>query len=1595
VETGSQQQLDRYSSPQNIASNITDGTKPYSYQEWYNSHSGLIPGQEYRQYNEYLIKWYETSAQKPIETANRIRINYLNLLKQLYLFIPKQELEIWYNQVNVEDEKELLLAIPYYARKLRDIALYYSQLRDKVKLAKLQYNLVGSNVGLTQKVLTNILDTYTQRPNNTITIPGSVWNTVPQLSTIKDTISIQIEDYYDFQTYLGKSPTMPVSSYFNLDDEATTQYFTDKGLILSSNDWLYQTGNLDLSAESIYFDVLGPNIGQLQSFLTQKYLGENKYTSSTYTLSTNTDYFTLSVAAGNNFLYWPYGPYYNTASNRRYYMPVALSSSGVSNGATAGETIQQADTIFKKTSLGIEGAWYRLKTQYVGNTTMYANINAKSKTVFKFPFPGYGLSGEDIDWTGYSLSSTPTFEFLEPEYKTAIQQAYWSTDTTLSSITPININDTQLVNNLAHPDAQYQNSDKIRKWDTPPLFNSALYSGATQEAWLYKMSQTDIPIAGLNNPSVIVWPYQRINTTADYPTNLPSDITEVCTPKALTSINIPGAVASNDISTADTIYKLSNYKHGPAQAVECAWLSGSTYNNTTLKLSAVNQPGLNCYFQSGVQTKFIWLGANNTNITDVFKTINHESDCTFANTTSATYLNSNLCTCRSVLFSPFGHPGNSLTDNNELADYIALDDQAPTIFDITQSTNFAWYKTNNKIGWGDGQWVASTGFTLQTGKSYVYRRANIFNADESATSLPNLVVRYPYNNTNTVWVKAKKQPNGTWITTNSASNMVVRPGDILRFERPGYTSHTIYEKYTTAGTVVSSVKSIWSNYDYVGTDQTVYVSYPYKTTTDSSLLANGSQYPSVDSEDIIGYAQWSLTGPLEGATKTKYYQNMPVFSFTPASTGTYVIALTALTGTYISGQLSATRTSTTLNNGISSFNIYYPPATGTGYFYFNNIPAITAVPPFTTTTLLTTYLTPTPGYVINTPLGGWNYNTNRPDVNSTQAQGARPYWATAYYDKTSDTDYKGVISWGTPQKFIDEHNVILQPDISTMLLSGGEYVEYDRFNLQPLNWVQPVTFNQTVSEKTWCTLLFNTTALATLSSNLGNIKTALITKPLTSSSNLVLENYVNNEPVEIYYNALAPFVWNVTAVPQLSVATYITPDINLSIQPDTPWEYLSNRFYPTVAVIPHLGSLFSESQVGGFFTPANLGVSYYLNRDYTVSVITSSTQLTSSFEDPLIHLGGRGLTKQDQNTPYTLTEENNAWLKEPYTSGRASGNIKKTVTKTYQKFIPYQSSYETNAATQPGLVTPTSRQSPWGGTNDAEWTDYANYTVSFAGDVNVDKWAELQVLKTNGQQLDNWATDIFGNQYGLYKSLSGVSPCDRKKVTGNIWTRKNSRYVSPAIKSLSGVFDSLSGTWLHNELVGNGVVKIDVFFDTFYVETTGAIFLKKIDYNYETDKIYSITDNSRYISLAMPVSASLIREYENINNYYDFSTRNKFAKAGETWFFPQEKQLILSVCGISSNNIQPALYKLDINTQVFAKIFPLLPDDINLINSLSSLNLSSIDDPVLSHNSLNKEFVMTVLGRNSSNDASILEFKIADLPEPVLTDITVYYSLTS
>ena len=96
-----------------------DINAPYSFLEWSQTKPSVLEEDLFVYYKRYVIEWFRNNKDEKIAFKFLLRQKYLFLLDQLQLYFTEQEKNDWYKKINLADEKELLLSIPYFAKKLK------------------------------------------------------------------------------------------------------------------------------------------------------------------------------------------------------------------------------------------------------------------------------------------------------------------------------------------------------------------------------------------------------------------------------------------------------------------------------------------------------------------------------------------------------------------------------------------------------------------------------------------------------------------------------------------------------------------------------------------------------------------------------------------------------------------------------------------------------------------------------------------------------------------------------------------------------------------------------------------------------------------------------------------------------------------------------------------------------------------------------------------------------------------------------------------------------------------------------------------------------------------------------------------------------------------------------------------------------------------------------------------------------------------------------------------------------------------------------------------------------------------------------------
>jgi hypothetical protein len=685
--------------------------------------------QEY--YSEYLHEWYRSNTLLTSNNSSIIKQNYIQLLKDLNFLFGTQEKDLFLADLDYKNDEELIFAIPYFVKKLKEVCKVLSYKRESVKNAKLRYNLAGSNMGLEALLYEYILKGFTKDENYITQVPISSLSTYfPDLSSVSGNFFVELEELHDSQNYHDSDPSVSINQYVDLEhvvNEIPFEGLTEKEVLeLLSTRYLSRVADTPLSRlfnqylleiPTLSTAALSANAANLiynQIIATEQYLGETVYGLTAIRASEiNQPDFTMSIdlEQGNNWFYWPSGDKIvdETVFNNVYNPIVINDSSFVKSGAIGGSNYMDSDLFFTDKSGSLEGAWLRGPNTVQVENAMQLTINAQAAREFIYPYPGFKLTSKGTLWDGHSLNDDDYFIYqrLLNEQKKEILTQYYTNSIPNSAASPIYINDSNLVYSNAYSEKFSDEADTLTKRSSSlsvnPTYSDAL-SDNTEQAYLYKFEKTDIPISeGAND---IAWPILRYDALNE---NLPITIlNDTCLPINLSEVDatkiMSGAVAGNSFDSADVIYKLNTKTEDP---IEAAWLGAGSIQlldrNVSSAISIYDDVSLYCasyidgVVQGGLSTKinpkqkvsFVWMDED-TVADDVFFYREHSVDCPYTTHsphnyyTNQDYQNPNSfdtrpawtkCRCKSTVYSPIGHSGEKVTDYNGMADYLFADPQ--------------------------------------------------------------------------------------------------------------------------------------------------------------------------------------------------------------------------------------------------------------------------------------------------------------------------------------------------------------------------------------------------------------------------------------------------------------------------------------------------------------------------------------------------------------------------------------------------------------------------------------------------------------------------------------------------------------------------------------------------------------------------------------------------------------------------------------------------------------------------------------------------------------------------------------------------------
>jgi len=208
----------------NPVDNPVDSGAPLTFNEWLQYNSSLYTNAEefLSRYQSYLNNWYQKKNLSVEEQTISSRDLYTQLISEIVINYSSSEEKRFLKNIDINNNRDLAIAIPFFSTKIKEICLYYSTLRDEVNSANIKFNLRGSDLGL-EKLIYNEVSKSLENED----LVDLISTLGLSLSEVRNNLVVEVGDLYDtYSNYLDVSPDKQPSDYNLTPEDDRSKYFS-------------------------------------------------------------------------------------------------------------------------------------------------------------------------------------------------------------------------------------------------------------------------------------------------------------------------------------------------------------------------------------------------------------------------------------------------------------------------------------------------------------------------------------------------------------------------------------------------------------------------------------------------------------------------------------------------------------------------------------------------------------------------------------------------------------------------------------------------------------------------------------------------------------------------------------------------------------------------------------------------------------------------------------------------------------------------------------------------------------------------------------------------------------------------------------------------------------------------------------------------------------------------------------------------------------------------------------------------------------------------------------------------------------------------
>jgi hypothetical protein len=484
-----------------------DLNSPFSFLEFLNFADILTKElDELNLYQQYLKEWESITNISLTSINSDIREQFITFLSEVKLKFSTREERRYFDNIDLNDNEQLTIAVPFFTSKIKEISLYFASKRDEVTKNLRYIKTKGSRRGVDVFIKDKLSDLYSgDDVPPELTIPENIGEFLKNIEIETERQYDTFNDYYDLDP--GKSPTFydtvsgnrfdyftsntnVISADYFIDTEKTIKnIINEQGIVLSEIPGLlvtYDTTDISSLDKTNFINYINTNNRQdlkylLDAELIENYMGVDMY----YLSSNNTGEYTYDK------LFDAKSPYRNLLNVNN---PATLSIPGNSF-----EDERSIGLFFTPSKRGI----LRMEADF---TATLLPDEIEPDTTYIFPDPDrYGK----VSGVGASARVNPfLFSLKNTEFKN------YSSSFGKSSVESSNIDQNfYAYSSLEQQNFNYNNTNPLRSLESINLSGSLVKEVGDIFGNQYLIfNKTDFPNRQLNNFSVSESPLSLNNT---------------------------------------------------------------------------------------------------------------------------------------------------------------------------------------------------------------------------------------------------------------------------------------------------------------------------------------------------------------------------------------------------------------------------------------------------------------------------------------------------------------------------------------------------------------------------------------------------------------------------------------------------------------------------------------------------------------------------------------------------------------------------------------------------------------------------------------------------------------------------------------------------------------------------------------------------------------------------------------------------------------------------------------------------------------------------------------------------------------------------